>query len=152
VFGAPVLAGLWLSGGRARLRPLGLVAVVLVGAALAALPTLFPVLAYAFGTDSLRVLGRTDITYSYLTATAQDFWTSLAWTKAFVPSCREPLLHHETNVPLGPPLAVLLLLPWPRLRPLAIGLATGMLLALAFSANLRPLSDALLVVLPPLRS
>src|SRR5262249_29869549 len=102
--------------------------------------------------DSLRVLGRTDITYSYLTATAQDFWTSLAWTKAFVPSWREPLLHHETNVPLGPPLAVLLLLPWPRLRPLALGLATGMLLALAFSANRRPFSDALLLVLPPLRS
>jgi hypothetical protein len=152
VFGAPVLAGLWLSGGGARLRALAAPGLVLVGAALAALPTLFPVLAYAFGSDSLRALGRTDITYSYLTATAQDWWTSLAWTKAFVPSWREPLLHHETNVPLGPPLLLLALLPWPRLRPLAVGLAASVLLALAFSMNLRPLSDALLLIIPPLRS
>jgi hypothetical protein len=152
VFGAPILVGIGLAPDRARVVPLTAAAAVAVGAGLAALPTLFPVLAYAFGSDSLRTLGHTDITYSYLTATPQDWLTSLPWTKSFVPSWREPLLHHETNVPLGPPLLLLAFLPWRRLRPLAVGLGVSVVAALVFSMNVRPFSDALLFLIPPLRS
>jgi hypothetical protein len=152
VFGAPILAGLYLARGRAPCAPLASAGLVVVGAALVASPTIAPVVGYAFSTDSLRALGQTDITYSYLTATPQDFLTSLPWTKGLVPAWRDPILHHETNVPLGPPLVLLALLPWRRLRPLAVGLGASLGLALVLSMNMWPLSDALLFLVPPLRS
>lgn len=151
VFGAPILLGVWWTLGRrwsGLLWPVGLCAI----AFLLALPSLLPVLAHAASTDSPRLLGRTQITYSYLVERPVDLAASLLWTRAAIPGGQPELHHHETNVPLGPLLALLALVPWRRARGLAAGLAVSLLAAVLFSTDARPFSTALLAALPPLGS
>lgn len=151
VFGGPILLGLWWTLGH---RPSGLLlplgACALAGAL--ALPSLLPVLAHAASTDSPRALGRTQITYSYLVERPRDLAASVLWARSAIPGGQPELHHHETNVPLGPLLALLALVPWRRARGLAVGLAASVLAAVLFSTNARPFSSALLAAVPPLGS
>jgi hypothetical protein len=151
VFGGPILLGVWWTLGR---RPAGLLlpAGACALAAALALPSLLPVLAHAASSDSPRVLGRTQITYSYLVERPRDLAASLLWTRSAIPGGQPELHHHETNVPLGPLLVLMALVPWRRARGLAIGLATTVLAAVLFSTDARPFSSALLAAVPPLGS
>jgi hypothetical protein len=151
VFGAPILIGLWWSLGS---RPRALAIPLLVGlvAVLLALPSFLPVLAHARSSDSPRALGRTQITYSYLTQRPVDWLASVLWTRAAIPGGQPELHHHETNVPLGPVLVLAALVPWRRARALGWGAAASALLALLFAMNARPVSTALLALIPPLNS
>jgi hypothetical protein len=151
VFGAPLLAGLWLSA-RAPLRALMVPAAALTLGALLAWPALLGVLQQALGTDAPRSPSGMRITYSYLTAGPLDWLSSLPWTTAAIPRARPLLQHHESNVPLGPLVALLALAPWRRLRPLAWGLGLAALLLLVFSLDLRPFSTLLIATVPPLGS
>ncbi len=151
IFGGPILLGLWMAAGR-RPQQLAWAAVVCAGAFLLALPSFSGVLAHAFSSDSIRNLTGVENTYSYLTARPLDWLSSIPWGRQFIPSGRPDLHHHETNIPAGPLLLLLALVPWRRARPLAVGLGASVALALAFSMNLRPVSDALLLALPPLGS
>jgi hypothetical protein len=149
VFGGPILIGLWASLGR-RGRGLGLPVVVMAGAFLIALPEFWGVLRHALGTDSLRTLRGMDLTYSYLTARPMDWLGSLAWTRQVIGPWHPVDHHHEVNHPLGPLLLVaVLLVPWRKATPLALGLLLSVVAALAFSMNVRPFSDVLLLF-PPL--
>lgn len=151
VFGAPILLGVWWTLGR---RPGGLgwpVGACVLALALA-LPSLLPVLAHAASTDSPRALGRTQITYSYLVERPVDLAASVLWARSAIPGGQPELHHHETNVPQGPLLALLALVPWRRSRGLALGLSTSVLAAVLFSTNARPFSSALLGAIPPLGS
>jgi len=151
IFGAPILAGAaWTL--RRQPRALVLPAATGLGAILFVLPELWGVLAHAFGTDSLRALHGMRITYSYLTGRPLDWLGSLLWAKDVLPPGVPALLHHEVNNPMGPMLLLLALVPWPRLRPLAVGLGASAAAALLFSTNAHPFSDALLFLLPPLGS
>lgn len=151
IFGGPILLGLWKSCGG---RPRALLAVALAcGAALlVALPGFWGVLAHAFGTDSLRALGRMQLTYAWLTSQPLDWISSIPWTRRAVPFRRPVLFHHEINYAAGPLLVLLALVPWRRARPLAVGVGASVLLVLLFSMNVHPFSDALLVLLPPLNT
>jgi hypothetical protein len=151
VFGAPLLAGPWLSG-RAPARALAAPALALAAGLLLALPALLGVLAHGLGSDSPRSPAGMQITYSYLTARPLDWISSIPWTRAAIPGWRPPLHHHESNVPLGPLLALLALAPWRRLRPLAWTGGAAAALVLAFSMDLRPLSTLLIAAIPPLGS
>ena len=151
VFGGPILIGLWASTGRRR-RDLGLAAAVLGGAFLLALPDFWGVLRHALGTDSLRTLRGMDLTYSHLTAHPMDWLGSLLWTRQAIMPGRQADYHHEVNNPAGPLLLLAVaVVPWRKARPLALGLLTSLLLALVFSMDVKPLSDALLLF-PPLGS
>jgi hypothetical protein len=151
VFGGPILLGLWKSCG-GRPRAVGAVALLCLGALLIALPGFWGVLAHAFGTDSLRALGRMRLTYAWLTSQPLDWISSIPWTRRAVPFRRPVLFHHEINYAAGPLLALLTLVPWRRARPLAAGLAASVLLVLLFSMDVHPFSDALLALLPPLNT
>jgi hypothetical protein len=151
VFGAPLLCGLWL-GARAPLRALAVPSLALAAGLLLALPGLLGVLQHGLGSDAPRSPVGMRITYSYLTARPLDWISSLAWMRAAIPRWRPPLHHHESNLALGPLLALLALAPWRRLRPLAWGLGLAAALVLAFSMDLRPLSTLLIAALPPLGS
>jgi hypothetical protein len=150
VFGGPVLVGLWLTCG-GRVRVLRLPAVACLAASLLALPRLWAVLAHAAGSDSLRSLGRMDLTYAWLTSEPLDWLTSIPWTRLALPA-RPVLFHHEINYPAGPLLALLVLVPWRRARALGAGLAASVVLVLLFSMNIRPFSSALLFLVPPLNT
>jgi hypothetical protein len=151
VFGAPILFGLWWSLGR-RSRALAVPACVAGVAMLLALPSFLPVLAHARSSDSPRALGRTQITYSYLTQRPVDWLASVLWTRAAIPGGQPELHHHETNVPLGPVLVLAALVPWRRSRALGWGVLASALLAILFAMNARPFSTALLALVPPLNS
>jgi hypothetical protein len=151
VFGGPILLGLWHAGG-ARARALAAPALTVLAAFLIALPGLWPVLAHAASSDSLRSLGRMDLTYAWLTSQPLDWLTSVPWTRAAVPVQRPVLYHHEINYAAGPLLALLALVPWARARGLAVGLAASLGLVLVFSMDVRPLSDALIALVPPLNT
>ena len=151
LFGAPVLAGVWLSA-RVPARTLIAPAVVLVAGALLAVPALMGVIHHGLSGDAPRSPTGLRITYSYLTARPLDWLTSVPWMRAAVPAWRPPLHHHESNVPLGPLVALLALLPWARLRPLAWGLGAAAALVLAFSMDVRPISTLLIAAIPPLGS
>lgn len=151
VFGAPILCGVWLAG-RAPARTLALPAAALFAGLLLALPALSGVVRHALGGDGPRPPVGLHITYAYLTARPLDWLTSLPWTRLFVPAWRPLLHHHESNVPLGPLLALLVLVPWRRALPLAVGLGLSAAMVLAFSMDLRPFSSALVAVVPLLGS
>src|SRR6185295_13394957 len=108
------------------------------------------VLAHAFSTDSLRAMHGMRITYSYLTGQPLDWLTSLLWARDVVRPGQPQILYHEVNNPMGPMLLLLALVPWGRARALAVGL--GAAAALLFSMNVHPVSDAMLLLLPPLGS
>jgi hypothetical protein len=151
VFGGPILIGLWASTGGRR-RDLGLAAAFVAGGFVVALPDFWGVLRHALGTDSLRTLRGMDLTYSYLTAHPMDWLGSLLWTRQAIVPWRHPDHHHEVNNPAGPLLLLAAaVVPWRKARPLALGLLTSLFLALAFSMDVKPLSDALLLF-PPLGS
>jgi hypothetical protein len=151
VFGGPILLGLWLTCG-GRLRPLRVPALACLGAFLIALPGLWAVLAHAAGSDSLRSLGRMRLTYAWLTSEPFDWLTSVPWTRLALPLRRPVLYHHEINYAAGPLLALLALVPWRRARALGAGLALSVVLVLLFSMDVRPFSDALLILVPPLNT
>ena len=151
VFGGPILLGLWHAGG-ARARTLAAPALTVLAAFLIALPGLWPVLTHAASSDSLRSLGRMDLTYAWLTSQPLDWITSVPWTRLAVPFRRPVLYHHEINYAAGPLLALLALVPWARARGLAVGLASSVGLVLIFSMDVRPLSDALIALVPPLNT
>jgi hypothetical protein len=151
VFGGPVLLGAWWTLGR-RPRDLALPALVAAGALVLAAPAFGPVVAHARSSDSPRALGETRITYSYLTQRPVDWLASVPWTRAVIPGGQPELHHHETNVPLGPLLVLLAMVPWRRSRALGWGVLAGALAALLFAMNARPVSTALLALIPPLNS
>jgi len=151
IFGGPILFGAWWALGR-RGGDLRLPAGVAAGSAILVLPDLWGVLAHAFGTDSLRAVHGMRITYSYLTGHPLDWLGSLLWARDALRPSQPPLLHHEINNPMGPMLLLLFLVPWSRARALAKGLVVSIVLALLFSMNAHPVSDALLLLLPPLGS
>ena len=149
IFGGPILLGAWWALGR-RPRDLVLPATAVLGAGLLALPELWGVLAHAFSTDSLRAMRGMRITYSYLTGQPLDWLTSLLWARDVVRPSQPQILHHEINNPMGPMLLLLALVPWRHARPLAVGLGASAAAALLFSMNAHPVSDVLLLLLPPL--
>jgi hypothetical protein len=151
VFGAPVFLGAWLSAGGA-LRRLAIPVLVTAASFLICLPGFWGMLEHARGSDASRAPGRESVTYSFGTASAGDWLGSLPWTRQSIPADRVESLHHETNAPLGPVLALLLLLPWGRARFVLIGVVAGMLAAVLFSLDLKPFSSALLELVPPLDS
>ena len=149
VFGLPLAAGAWLALGGRR-GDLVLPLLVVTASLMLAAPGFVPMVAHAFGADALRQVGRTSVTYSFLTAGPIDWLSSLPWGR-FLPPGRPEIQHHESNLPLGPLVLLLALVPR-RGRPVLLGLAASVLLAVAFASNVRPISDLLLLVLPPLRS
>ena len=151
VFGGPILLGLWKSSG-GRPRTLLAVALACLAALLVALPGFWGVLVHAGGTDSLRALGRMRLTYAWLTSQPLDWIASIPWTRRAVPFRRPVLFHHEVNYAAGPLLALLALVPWRRARALALGLGASVTLVLLFSMDVRPFSDALLALVPPLNT
>jgi hypothetical protein len=151
IFGGPILLGAWWALGR-RPQDLALPGTAVLGAGLLALPALWGVLAHAFSTDSLRAMHGMRITYSYLTGQPLDWLTSLLWARDVVRPSQPQILYHEVNNPMGPMLLLLALVPWGRARALAVGLGVSAAAALLFSMNFRPVSDALLLLLPPLGS
>lgn len=151
IFGAPILLGLWLSLG-GTWRPLASPVLVAVGAFLVALPAFWGVLAHARSSDAARSLGTATVTYDFVTSTLGDWLTSLPWTRALPSPDRAASLHHEVNYPVGPLVLLLALVPWRRARALAIGLAVAVVGVLVFSTDLAPGSQALLALMPPLRS
>lgn len=149
VFGLPLLAAVHVAGGRAP-RFLAVPVLAALSGLLLAAPGLWPMLEHAWSSDALRELGGETVTYSYLTAGPLDWLTSLLWL-APEAGARKAIHLHESNVPFGPILLLLALVPR-KGRPLLVGLAVSAGLAVALASNLRPLSDLLLALVPPLRS
>jgi hypothetical protein len=151
VFGGPILIGVWISLGRSW-RSLALPALVVIGAFLIALPALWGILAQGWSSDSPRVLGVTSVTYTFLTATADDWLASLPWMRPAVPAGLRAEFAHEVNYPVGPLLVLLALVPWRRARAVGVGLVVSLVGILVFSLDLAPWSRALLTAVPPLHS
>lgn len=151
VFGAPLLLGVWVSLGGSW-RRLALPALVAIGAFLIALPAFWGILAQARSSDSPRVLGATSVTYGFLTATANDWLTSVPWMRPSLPAGLRSEFAHEVNYPVGPLLVLLALVPWRRARALGVGLVVSLVAILVFSMDLAPLSRAFLAAIPPLHS
>ena len=149
VFGLPLAIGVWLACGGRR-SALVLPVLVVAASLMLAAPAFVPMVAHALGADALRQMGRTSVTYSYLTAGPIDWLSSLPWGR-FLPPGRPEIQHHESNLPLGPLFLLLALVPR-RGRPVLIGIAVSVVLALTFASNVRPISDLLLLAIPPLRS
>ncbi len=149
VFGLPLAAGAWWAAGGRR-SDLVLPLLVLASSLMLATPGFVPMVDHALGGDALRQVGRTAVTYSYLTAGPMDWLSSLPWGR-FLPPGRPEIQDHESNLPIGPLVLLLALVPT-RGRSVLKGFLASVVLAVAFASNVRPLSDVLLLALPPLRS
>lgn len=156
VFGLPLFLGAVLPQVK-RDRGLLLEGIVLPAVlALAALAfasqELWAMITHASGDDAARSVGGETVTYSYLTANGADWLASLPWNLGIVPIARPPIQHHEANLPFGPMLLLLALVPWRRAAWLGAGLLVSLVLPALFAMNAHPVSDALLAAVPLLKS
>lgn len=147
VFGGPVLLGLWIGAGR-KLRHLKLPALVMSAAVFLALPDLWGMLEHARSGDASRGLGRESVTYAYARPAPADWLRSIPWTRRSTADDRQE--QNELNVPVGPLILLLVLLPWRRGRFVLGGLAAGTIALLLFSLEVQPFARLLLALIPPL--
>ena len=150
VFGGPLL--LALAYPTLPRRRLAFPALVFASAVLCNLPSFAGLWRHALSTDAARGLGGPTVIYSYLTATARDWISSIPWGIERIPSGREPLFIHEVNYAFGPPLLLLALVPWRRTPVLGLALAFSLLVPVAFSLDLPGVATVLTTLVPPLRS
>lgn len=160
VFGAPILGAVWWSAiwrsespsVRAR-RALytGFPFFLLILCLGLAIQPFTAMLKHAASLDSPREFGKASLTFSYITATALDWLTSIPWSKAWVGDARsEGIYHHEINYALGPLLLTGLIFPWRRWWVLGVGFFSSALIAALFSMNFSLVSTPLLTLIPPL--
>jgi hypothetical protein len=145
VFGAPVTIVTLIGGDRRSrfVREQVSVALVLLAGALCAAPQLLQMLQYQLGDDASRGVSRS-MFYAYGHPHLHDWLTSLPWTTAATAHWPGDIPAHETNYPLGPLILFVLAL-WPRrvARDLGLALFVGVVLAITFSLDLAPVSEAL---------
>lgn len=116
------------------------------------IPKLYGLLDNAMGDDTGRVIGESVI-YSYTTATAADWLSSIPWSPDFLPQNRPDSLQHEVSYPFGA-LALLLLLPRINTHLMVVysGVMISLLAAIIISMNLSPLSTLMANNIPLLQS
>lgn len=152
VFGAPLVVATIAGAPRGARwgRPQWAVAGVMVASVLVMLPRLAGMIDHALGEDASRGLGDA-VVYSYGSAAARDWLTSIPWTEAVATG--PPGGRHEHNFPVGP-IVVFVALLWPRgtSRGLIGALAAGAALAIAVASDIAPLSTLLLELVPPLQA
>lgn len=150
IFGAPLLfAAAW---GAARVRPRGAVLALAAAAAavLFCLPRFGGMLAHAVSSDAARGLGGPQVVWSYVVSTPRDWLTSIPWSREWPAAFGRPLkFHHETNIPWGPLLLLLIAVPR-RGRSAAWAWGLGAAAAVFFSMNFRPVSGPILALVPAL--
>jgi len=152
LFGGPIILSLLFgpSGHSfyARTRWLIIPVLVFTTALMISMPKLYGILVNGLGEESSRVYG-SNVVYSYTISTWQDWFSSIPWSKQFIPLERPAFLHHEINLPLGPIVLFLLLAkPTSTFFRMLAGLCLSMIVALAFSMDTAPLSTAMIKYLP----
>jgi hypothetical protein len=154
LFGAPFIAVAFWRGrpNRATIGRFSAFALFLAACVLLSAPRIISEVDYALGPDSNRVQSMSNVIYSYTTATATDWLSSLFWGLELVPTGRDPFLFHETNYPMGPLLLFPLLLLAKRRFALPTAALLSAALAVAFSMNLEPVSGWLADIAPPLKA
>jgi hypothetical protein len=152
VFGAPLVIVTLLDAPRGERwgRPQWIAAAALAAGVLVALPRLAGMIHHALGDDATRSLDEA-VTYSFGTASAADWLTSIPWTSRF--AVAGATTRHEHNFPLGP-IVLFVALAWPRglSRRTLWALAAGAVLAIALADDLAPVSTVLLRLIPPLQA
>jgi len=133
-------------------RKLLVPALVVAGSFALSLPKLAGMVAHAASSDATRGLGSGSVIYSYITATLHDWVASIPWGMEIIPSGRDPSFWHEINFGFGPPLVLLVLLPWKRERLLAAGLAVSFVLPVLFSMDVAPVPWVLTHLCPLLEA
>lgn len=155
LFGGPLLVIAVIHGVRSYRPPLvlaGAAALMLIAGVGWSLPRFAGLLDQAFSGDAGRSVGGPSLLYSFQVFSADDLVRSLFWFfDGSLPKKTTELLH-DFNLPLGPLLLLLALLPFRRLKGLVVATAIAFLVALTISLNLAPLSTALAAVVPMLTS
>jgi hypothetical protein len=152
IFGAPLVLPLLTGSTSEKKQMLLLCLCFLLGGWALAMNRFGPLLSNLIAGDSSRALGGDSIAFSYLTANARDWLSSLPWGLNVISSARDSQLWHETNYPLGPLLLILPLLPGKKCKWLLLGLCVSTVLAILFSMDFKPVSETLLAIVPPLKS
>jgi hypothetical protein len=154
VYGALFLGPALAVAARAeRPRRVLLVPVLVTAAALAlSLPKLAGMVAHATSSDAARSLQGSGVIYSYITASLRDWAASIPWGMELVSSGRDASFWHEINFGFGPPLLLLLLLPWKRQRLLAWAVAVSVLIPVLFSMDAPGVAWTLSHVCPPIKA
>ena len=156
LFGGPITLALILSQpGYSFFKRCGLTVfpiAVFACAIVFSIPKLYGLLDNGLGDDTSRVIGQSLI-YSYTTASAADWLTSIPWSPELIPASRPESLQYEVNYPFGA-LALLLLLPRINKRLLVVyaGVMISLLTALIISMNFSPLSTLMADNIPLLQS
>lgn len=129
-----------------------LTALLLLSAVFVSMPKFWPFLGNAFGIDALRQIGKEVLTYSYLTATFDDWLGSVLWSRNGIPAARDGFYHHEVHYALGPFLLLLWLFPFHKIKNIHRAFCVSVIMVLLFSMNILPFSDLMLESFPLLKS
>jgi hypothetical protein len=152
VFGGPILLGAAWPTPKSRYKYFALPLLLVIAAFAVSLPKFLPMLAHAQSSDAGRALGSFSIIYSIITATLNDWLTSIPWTLDLFSEHRRQFLLHETNYPFGWWLALLFFFPWRKNKALALGLSVSLLSAIMFSMNIKPVTTLLTGLIPALHN
>ncbi|MGK5089706.1 hypothetical protein WDW86_19310 [Bdellovibrionota bacterium FG-2] len=162
VFGAPVLLAFCLNEFLPDrrwgfIRCLRTPTLVLVSAILVSMPKFAGLLHHAFGSDAARgVLEESGVVFSHLTMSWRDLWASIPWGLGLIGITSPFEKWHEVNLPVGPFVlalgALLLVRDRSGRKSFAVGLSFCFLVAFLFAANVHPISDLVLTLLPILKS
>jgi protein O-mannosyl-transferase len=126
---------------------------IFFGVLLVCVPRFWSLYDFARSTDSARS-SSSSVIYSYFVQGTLDWITALPWSTKALRFARPEWQWHETNIPLGPLLFCLFLIPlasWKRGRAVIVGFFLSVAFAMAFGMGLSPFSDFLPELLPVLK-
>ncbi len=155
IFGFPIFIGILYSEPLSKnlSKKSALFVVLIVLAAFGLSLDIFSLLVgHAFNGDGARGLKGSEVTFSYLTGSWNDLFSSITWSRTVIPSDRDGQFWHEVNYPWGPFLALLFLAVSRTQLSMVIGLCVSFVAAWLFSMNVFPISDVFLTLIPFLKS
>lgn len=125
--------------------------VFIVGCCVFSLTRFIDLFKYATSTDALRSLGSESVLYSYPGTEIYNYFASLTFNYKILADTLDPLRISESYFSVGSFILILILLRGRQLFLFA-GLLVSLLLSMALALNISPISEALTLLMPPLKN
>ncbi len=151
VFGVPIILGaaaINFQGWKNYIKELVFPFLIVVSVFLISMPRFVEMIQHALSSDAARVIGGKSMIFSYTTASAMDWISSIPWERELIHARENYYFLHETNFAFGPLLLLLALIPFRRVVPLCIGVIFSFFLAITFSMNITPVPEILTFLVP----
>jgi|TARA_B100002003_G_scaffold251844_1_gene298078 hypothetical protein len=151
IFGVPIILGVAainFQGWKNYVKELVFPFLIVLSVFLISMPRFVEMILHALSSDAARVIGGKSMIFSYTTASAIDWISSIPWERELIQARENYYFLHETNFAFGPLLLLLVLVPFRKVAPLSIAVFFSFFLAITFSMNIAPVPEILTFLVP----